>query len=148
MTSLRNFERSDAPALRAASYPEKSVTEVENLINEWSVQQFNGKYSEKLAVLQDGLLVGAMFLYQHTSEVISIGPEIFPAYRKRGIGREALSKACDFARSKGYKIVLQQIRIDNVASIALHTSLGFETNGLTYISRKGSEVAFYLKSLL
>ena len=142
MTSLRNFERSDAPALRAASYPEKSVTEVENLINEWSAQQFNGKYSEKLAVLQDGLLVGAMFLYQHTSEVISIGPEIFPAYRKRGIGKEALSKACDFARSKGYKIVLQQIRIDNVASIALHTSLGFETNGLTYISRKGARLHF------
>ena len=52
------------------------------------------------------------------------------------------------AKEKGYKIVFQQIRTNNVASIALHSSLGFETNGLIYTNAKGNQVAIYLKSLI
>ena len=148
MITIRNFECGDAAALQLAVYTERSVEEIEEMISQWNVKQFNGKYSEKLAVLQDETLVGELFLYQHTSEVISIGPEVFPAHRKKGIGKMAMKLALDFAKEKGFKIVSQQIRVDNMASIALHTALGFETNGLTYISPKGSEVAFYLKSLL
>ena len=148
MIAIRNFECGDAEALQLAVYTERSVKEIEEKINRWNVKQFNGKYSETFAVLQDETLVGEIFLYQHTSEVVSIGPEIFPAYRKKGIGKMAMKLALDFAKEKGFKIVFQQIRVDNAASIALHTALGFETNGLTFTSRKGSEVAFYLKSLL
>ena len=54
----------------------------------------------------------------------------------------------ELSKEKGFKIVSQQIRTDNVASIALHSSLGFETNGLVYTNSKGNEVAVYLKSLV
>lgn len=148
MIAIRNFECSDAVALQLTTYPKRSIQEIEKTIEEWNLKQFNGKYSETLAVLQDETLVGIIFLYQHTSEAISIGPEIFPEYRKRGIGKKAMELALNFVKEKGFKIVSQQIRVDNTASIALHTALGFETNGLIYTSRKGSEVVFYLKSLL
>ena len=55
--------------------------------------------------------------------------------------------ACDIAKEKGYKIVSQQIRINNMASIALHSSLGFETNGLIYTNAKGNQVLTYSKHL-
>ena len=57
-------------------------------------------------------------------------------------------KALDIAKKKGYKIVSQQIRINNIASLALHSSLRFETNSLIYTNSKGNQVAIYLKCLL
>lgn len=42
---------------------------------------------------------------------------------------------------------MQQIRADNVASIALHNSLGFETDGYVYTNKKGNEVLIYIKVL-
>ena len=55
--------------------------------------------------------------------------------------------AMDIAKSKGYKVVMQQIRADNVASIALHNSQGFETDGYVYTNKKGNEVLIYIKVL-
>ena len=52
------------------------------------------------------------------------------------------------AKEKGYKIVSQQIRVSNAASIALHKSLGFETNDIIYTNAKGNQVSIYLKSLV
>ena len=51
MITIRNFECGDAAALQLAVYTERSVEEIEKMINQWNVKQFNGKYSEKLAVL-------------------------------------------------------------------------------------------------
>ena len=148
MITLRNFEETDAAVLQASSYSGRTLDEIRAMIADWRKREHNGKYSEKLAVVLDGVIVGMLFLYQHTTEVISIGPEIFPGYRKRGLGKVAMSLACDFAKDKGFKIVSQQIRTDNAASIALHTALGFESNGLVYTNQKGNAVVFYLKSLL
>ena len=49
MITIRNFECGDAAALQLAVYTERSVEEIEEMINRWNVKQFNGKYSEKLA---------------------------------------------------------------------------------------------------
>jgi L-amino acid N-acyltransferase YncA len=56
--------------------------------------------------------------------------------------------ACQIAKEKGFKIVSQQIRVNNIASIALHSSLGFETNGVPLTNAKGKQVFIYLKSLV
>ena len=50
-------------------------------------------------------------------------------------------------KEKGYKLVSQQIRCNNIASLALHSSLGFETDGVTYINKKGNQVVTYTKRL-
>ena len=148
MITLRNFDKSYALILQKTSYLKLSVKEIENLISEWNQKQVNSKYFEMFAVLSAGEIVGMISLYQHSTEVISIGPEIFEEHRQKGFAKQAMMLACSIAKEKGYKIVSQQIRTDNVASIALHSSLGFETNGLTYTNTKGNQVAIYLKCLV
>ena len=100
------------------------------------------------AVVSDGKFVGTVSLYQRSSEVISIGPEVFSGYRRKGFAKDAMIGACQIAKEKGFKIVSQQVRTDNEASIALHRSLGFETSGLVYTNSKGNKVSIYLKSLI
>ena len=148
MITLRNFCKSDASNLKADGYSNLTVAETEDLISEWNKKSLNDRYFEMFAIISENDLIGTISLYRHSSEVISIGPEIFEKYRKKGFAKEAMLCACNIARKMGYKIVSQQIRTDNTASIALHSSLGFETNGLVYTNAKGNNVAIYLKSLV
>ena len=147
MITLRSFTIEDAPYLQER-YSSLSREQIEEMIREWNRGEFNDKYFEMLAILSDERIVGTISLYQHSIEVISIGPEVFEPYRKNGYGKEALAQACKKAEENGYKIVSQQIRTDNVASLALHSSLGFATTGSVYINAKGNQVYIYLKSLI
>ena len=81
------------------------------------------------------------------NDSITDGPEIFESYRRHGFATEAMMLAIKKAKSKGYKLVLQQIRVDNVASIALHRKLGFETDGYAYKNKNGNDVQFFIKPL-
>lgn len=147
MITLRRFAIEDAPYLQER-YSNFSREQIEGMIHEWNSGQFGDKYFEMLAIISGGRIVGTILLYEHSSEVVSIGPEVFEPYRKNGYGKEAMLKACRIAADREYKIVSQQIRTDNAASIALHLSLGFETSGAVYTNAKGNQVAIYLKSLL
>ena len=148
MIALRNFIKDDALSLQKIRYSDLSVEQIEHLIFEWNQKQVNHKYFEMFAIVLDTSIIGTISLYQHTTEVISIGPEIFEPYRQKGFAKEAMRHAFHIARKKGYKMVSQQIRTNNTASIALHSSLGFETNGITYTNAKGNQVAIYLKCLI
>ncbi len=148
MIVLRNFTKADALALQKFNFLNLSIEQIEALIHEWNQKQVNNKYFEMFAIISNENIIGTISLYQHSAEVISIGPEVFKPYRQKGLAKEAMICACTIAKEKGYKIVFQQIRTDNVASIALHSSLGFETSGLTYTNAKGNQVAIYLKSLI
>lgn len=147
MILLRNLKKEDASELQEYVYSDLSTEQVEALICEWYKKQFNGKYFEMYAIVSDEKIVGTISLYQHSSEVISIGPEIFCEYRRKGFAKEAMICACQMAKEKGFKIVSQQIRTNNAASIALHCSLGFETNELVFTNTKGNQVYIYLKCL-
>ena len=147
MVILRNFIKDDALNLQKSRYPDLSIEQIEILICEWNQKQVNDKYFEMFAILFDGNIVGNISLYQHSAEVISIGPEIFESYRRKGFAKEAMICACDIAKEKGYKIVSQQIRMNNIASVALHSSLDFETDGLIYTNAKGNQVLTYSKHL-
>ena len=144
---MRNFKKEDASELQEYVYSDLSTEQVEALICERYKKQFNGKYFEMYAIVSDEKIVGTISLYQHSSEVISIGPEIFCEYRRKGFAKEAMICACQMAKEKGFKIVSQQIRTNNAASIALHCSLGFETNELVFTNTKGNQVYIYLKCL-
>ena len=106
MITLRNFIKEDAFGLQK-EHPHMSIKEIENMIFEWNKKQVNDKYFEMFAIIFNEKIVGTISLYQHSSKVISIGPEIFEAYRKKGLAKEAMINACDIARAKGYKIVSQ-----------------------------------------
>ena len=148
MITLRNFSDNDAESLQKCYYKKLSLEEIKEMFSKWNEKEYEGRYFEMFAIVHDQKIVGQISLYQHSETVISCGPEIFECYRKRGFAGEALSLAMEIAKGKGYKVVSQQIRADNIASIALHRGLGFETDGYVYRNRKGNEVVIYLKSLV
>lgn len=145
---LRNFTSDDASALCRAMHPAMTEESAAELIAKWNAGQFQGRYFEMFAIAVGTEIVGMISLYQHTTDVISIGPEVFAPYRQCGYATDAMRLACTIAKEKGYKIVSQQIRADNAASIALHRTLGFETDGALFQNAKGNCVCFYLKSLI
>ena len=148
MVFLRNFKKDDVSELQEYGYSDLSAEQVEALICDWEKKQFNGKYFEMYAIVSDERIVGTISLYQHSSEVVSFGPEVFCKYRRNGFAKEAMICACQIAKEKGFKIVSQQIRTNNIASIALHCSLGFETSELIFTNAKGNQVSIYLKCLV
>ena len=148
MIVLRNFVDDDAATFQEKHSKHLSIEEIRDMFRKWNVKEYEGKYFEMFAIVRDKEIVGRISLYQHSENVVSCGPEIFEEYRRQGLAKEAMTLALDIAKNKGYKIVLQQIRVDNVASIALHNNLGFETDEYAYRNKKGNGVCIYLKSLV
>lgn len=147
MILLRNFTDDDAIEFQQKHNTTMSIDEIKILIAKWQEKEFTNKYFEMFAIVSDTEMVGMISLYQHSPNVISCGPEIFECYRKRGFAGDAMALAMKTAKSKGYKLVLQQIRVDNIASIALHRKLGFETDGYVYKNKKGNDVQIFIKLL-
>ena len=147
MILLRNFADDDAIEFQQKYNAKMSIDEVKMLITKWQEKEFANKYFEMFAIVNDTEMVGMISLYQHSPTVISCGPEIFECYRKRGFAENAMILAMKKAKSKGYKLVLQQIRVDNIASIALHKKLGFETDGYVYKNKKDNDVQIFIKLL-
>ena len=147
MVLLRNFKEDDAMEYMQKQNEGMSLDAVKALIAKWQEKEFAGKYFEMFAVVKDAEIVGMISLYQHSQSVISCGPETFEPYRRQGIAGEAMQLAMETAKSKGYKLVSQQIRVNNTASIALHNKLGFETDGYIYKNRHGNDVQIFIKLL-
>ncbi len=146
MIRLRRFEDSDHEIV--SSILHVSPEEAKRVIKEWNSCMYNGLYFEMLAVQSDNVLVGTISLYEHSHSIISLGPEIFEEYRRRGFAKAAMTEAIKMVEEKKvYRIILQQVRTTNTASIRLHESLGFERDNNVFTNRKGNEVYFYLKAV-
>ena len=147
MVSLRNFSIDDAKEFQQKQSTNMSLEEVTALIVKWEEKEFAGKYFEMFAVMNNTEIVGMLSLYQHSKNVISCGPEIFECYRRQGFAGKAMMIAMETAKNNGYKLMSQQIRADNIASIALHNKLGFETDGYVYKNKNGNDVQIFIKLL-
>ena len=143
---LRNFNDKDADILKKYLYQELSLGEIKNMIKEWEKREYFQKYFEMFAIISKDI-VGTVSLSEHSKSVISCGIEVFSEFKRSGIGKEAMMLAMDIAKEKGYKIVLDQVRVDNAASVALHYALGFESDNYVYINKRGREVNIFLKPL-
>ena len=147
MVTLRHFSETDAAFLRRTLHNDMTEEDFRDTIISWNTFEFQGRYFEMFAVVNDDKIVGMISLYQHSESVASIGPEIFPAFQQKGFGKEAMKLALETAKQKGYKIAAQQVRCNNTASIALHESLSFETDHYEYINRNGNKVFLFYKAL-
>ncbi len=147
MISLRNFTLDDSIEFQQKRSIHMPLEEIKAMFAQWEEKNHEGKYFEMFAVIKDEEIVGMISLHQHSASVISCGPEIFECYRKQGIAVKAMILAMNIAKSKGYKLVSQQIRTDNTASIALHNKLGFETDKYIYKNKKGNDVQIFIKLL-
>ena len=105
MVTLRSFVPEDAESVRRNLYPDLSLPDIAQMIDEWNTRRYRGKYFEMFALLMQ------------------------------------------YAAEKGYRIVQDQVRRDNAASIRLHEKLGFESDGYVYRNQRNQEVVLYLKQI-
>ena len=145
MITLRKASFCDADIL--AEHGGMSKSDALKMIGQSEDKSFGGRFFEMYVIVDGESIVGLVSLYEHTPSVISIGPEVFEEYRRSGYATRAMQIAIETAKSNGYKIVCQQVRTDNVASIRLHSKLGFETDNVVYKNRKQNDVFIYLKSI-
>ncbi len=147
MITLRRFTEEDAEWIHRHFYPNMQEEAIQEMIHDWNKGTYNGKEFEMLAILEDQQRAGMISLYQHSASVASIGPEVVPEKRNRGVAFGAMKLMMEEARSKGYHILSQQVRTNNMASRNLHEKLGFETDDYVYRNKHGHEVLIYLKQL-
>ena len=77
---------------------------------------------------------------------IEIGSEIYPNWRRRGLGREALQRLLQFAQEQGVQRFILSIAPDNQPSLALARSLGFVELGQQVDGEEGLELLYRLES--
>ena len=147
MISLRHFEESDAEILQTYNLSGKSKDDIISMIHDWNTLSYHGHYFEMFAIQNDATVVGSISIYERSKRIASFGIEIFAPYRRMGHAYEAIRLLTEFATKKGFKIIQQQIRTDNLASICLHKKLGFETDGYVYENQKRHKVLIYLMPL-
>ena len=147
MVKLRAFTIGDAEVLRQEHHHNMSIAEIKSMICDWNKLEFQGRYFEMFAIVNDDQIVGEISLYQLSESVISIGLEVFLKFQRQGLGKQAAILALQICKSKGYKIVCNQVLSDNSPSIALNKSLGFETDMYRYKNQKDKEVYLFLKSI-
>lgn len=86
----------------------------------------------RLVVEADGNFAGAVDLTDydpvHGRAMAGIG--IMPEYRRCGVGREAMRMCIDFCRKLGLRQIAAMVGADNVGSLRLFASCGFERAGL------------------
>jgi len=145
MVSLQKISNKHADTV--SKHAKISKTDVEKMIKDSDSKSFDGRFFEMYVVMSGEEIVGLISLFEHSASIVSIGPEIFTESRKLGYATKAMQMAMDIARSIGYKIVFQQVRVNNIASIKLHEKLGFETDNIIYKNRKNNEIFIYLKSI-
>ena len=147
MVKLRNFTIDDVEVLRQEQHHNMSAEEIKGMICDWNKLIFKGKYFEMFAIVANDRIVGELSLYQLSDSVISIGLEVFLKFQRQGFGRQAATLALEICKSKGYRIVCNQVLSDNAPSIALNKSLGFETDLYRYKNQKDKEVFLFLKAI-
>ncbi|MBP5727852.1 MAG: GNAT family N-acetyltransferase [Clostridia bacterium] len=147
MVILRHFTEQDASFVCEGLYPDLTIDEVVTMIREWNSGVHCGRYFEMFAVLSDDTIVGYASLTEHSQSTVSAGIEILSSERNKGFGAQALAALIDAASGKGYRIMLDQVRTDNQASIRLHEKMGFESDGYTYRNRNNNEIILYIKPL-
>ena len=136
MISIRHFTEQDATIIQQKQYTETSITDIYEMIAEWKSNTYQGKYFEMFAITADDAIVGSASLYEHSKSVVSIGVEVYPDQRRNGYAAEGMRLIMNHARD--------QVRTDNQASIALHNSLEFETDGYVFKNAKDKDVLLYL----
>ena len=143
---LRPFSSNDWPILSQNQYPGMPEIDIQSLIAQWNTRQHDGRYFEMLAIDVDGKIIGYVSLYAQDDGSVSEGVEIYTPFRRQGFAYTAASMLFRYAKDLGYQTVTEQIRQDNVASLALHDKLGFRIAD-SFINKRGNPVHSLVRSL-
>ena len=123
---LRPFTSIDCPVILKYQYPDSSAEEIKEMILQWNMRQYDGRYFEMLAIENEGCVVGYVSVLALSDNTVSEGVAIYPPYRRKGFASTALTMLFDYVKALGFATVTGQVRQDNAASIALHKKCGFQ----------------------
>lgn len=147
MISIKRFSDSDIDTIHTKLYPDLSTDEIRDMVHAWNAGFFQGARFEMFSVLDGKDIVGTVSLYERSKSVASIGAEVFEPYRRSGYAYEANLLLLDHAKQLGYRVIQNQVRTDNIASIRLNEKLGFESDRYVYKNRKDHPIYLFLKAL-
>ena len=147
MIVFRHFLEQDAGFICGKLYPDLTTDGAVAMIHEWNSGIHQGRYFEMFAVLSGNEIVGYASLLEHSHSTVSAGIEILRTEQNKGFGAQTLATLIDLAASKGYRIMFDQVRADNLASIKLHEKMGFESDKYIYRNQKNKEIILYIKPL-
>ena len=85
----------------------------------------NDPWDLRFFILQKGRHAGGITVHSVQKHTFSYGIAISPAFRRKGIARDALLLLFEEMRSRGFTLCCVCIRKDNSASLCLHRRLGF-----------------------
>lgn len=143
---LRSFTEADTDRLKQYCYPQKSKDQIREMIREWNTRFYDGKYCEFFAVTVKDEPVGFVSLMEQSPQCVSVGAQIFPGYRGKTYGTQAVTEVCRRAALLGYPSVSARVRKNNTPSNRLCRRVGFSLTGED-VTERGVEVFTYLKNL-
>ncbi|MBQ7786357.1 MAG: GNAT family N-acetyltransferase [Clostridia bacterium] len=87
-----------------------------------------GKSADDLRffILSAGNHAGGITVHSVNGDSFSYGIAVSPHMQKKGIAKAALLLLFEQMKKRGFESVIAEIAPENIASIALHQSLGFE----------------------
>ena len=87
--------------------------------------RLNSPHGPTLVVELDGSVVGTLSLTREGGDAGIYGFVIDPSWQGRGLGRDALRRACEQLRADGARRIGLEVAVDNDRALALYTSIGF-----------------------
>lgn len=115
-----------------AHLPTLAALEASCFADPWSEaalrEELNNPPARFLVALCGGEVAGYLGCHHILDEAFIANVAVFPAYRRRGIGR-ALVEAAK-AQAAGMSRLTLEVRASNEAAIALYRSLGFVEDGV------------------
>lgn len=146
MIKLKPIEKIDIDKLNNTSYANMPKEKKIQMILESNEENHQGNFFKFFLVETAEETVGVINMFAQSKSVVRVAPEIKESYRGKGFAKQALLLSYDYAKQLGYKLVYAGIKEDNVASIKLHESLGFECVQ-DFLSSRGKKLKMFIKLL-
>lgn len=146
MMQLREMQRSDLDA----------VLQIESAVHAypWTRGNFSDALASACACMvyaaEEGLL-GYAVLLPALDEVQLLTIGIAAEHQRQGMGRKLLDELMEWARGRGMRRMLLEVRPANAAALALYRSAGFSQIGLRrdyYAALQGREDAIVMERVL
>lgn len=127
--SLRCFTQDDASVLKRYLFPNRAKKDILSTIQGWNSGFQEDVCSKPLAVTADGHAVGYIELEVRAGGKAVGAVHIFPGFRGKGYGGQALLQLISLAQKKGYDTIEGWIRPHSTPALRLCQRAGFLCNG-------------------
>lgn len=118
--------------MKTEHIPEIARLEIVCFSSPWSesslAEELKNENSHFLVAVSDKVL-GYIGVQEICGEAYITNVAVFGEYRKCGVGRALLIKACEGAKNRGCEFITLEVRESNTPAISLYESEGFEKVG-------------------